>query len=278
MTHLQPTPLLTYLPTNLHIYSPTHLITYSPTPSHLLPYSSTQLIPYEEVKTYVNRILIERVRDEKTVKKVLDILEEKYKMTKCERIKEVEKKWMDFRADDKVDTLIDKLEEIVTEMETLGLLNDVRKYAISARFIDKLEESGKINSTEKLRLRDIVQDVEGNPRINNVGETDTMEKMKKELKNLKVAENREKPFSKETKTYYTRTDGDRSRYDNWRNKMRSGGFKRDGSSSWFRTSSKGKCEHEQPMRYARNGSRAQKAVMKYIFILLLFYYPFTYSL
>ena len=105
---------------------------------------SLKLVKDEEVRTYVNRILIERVRDEKTVKKVLDILEEKYKMTKCERIKEVEKKWMDFRADDKVDTSIDKLEEIVTEMETLGLLNDVRKYAISAKIIDNMEEGGKI--------------------------------------------------------------------------------------------------------------------------------------
>ena len=106
---------------------------------------SLKLIKDEKVRTYVNKTLLERMRDKKNVKKVLDILEEKYKKTKCERIKEVERKWIDFRADDKVDILIDRLEEIVTEMETLGLLNDMRKYAISAKFIYKMEEGGKIN-------------------------------------------------------------------------------------------------------------------------------------
>ena len=43
---------------------------------------------------------------------------------------------------------------------------------------------------------DIIEDVDGNPKAG-----DTMETMKKELKKLKVAENREEPFMKETKMY-----------------------------------------------------------------------------
>ena len=55
----------------------------------------------------------------------------------------------------------DKYEEIVTEMETLGLVTEMRRYAMNAMFIDKLEESGKIKAMEKLRLKDIVQSADG---------------------------------------------------------------------------------------------------------------------
>ena len=72
------------------------------------------------------------------------------------------------------------------------------EYAISAQFMERLEEGGKVNSSEKIRLKDILETREGKPR-----DGDTMEEMKKELKRLKVVENREEPFCKETKTYYT---------------------------------------------------------------------------
>ena len=44
------------------------------------------------------------------------------------------------------------------------------------------------NSNEKLKLKDILEDVEGNPKE---GDNNTMELMKKELKRLKVADNQE---------------------------------------------------------------------------------------
>ena len=44
-------------------------------------------------------------------------------------------------------------------------------------------------------MKDIIEDADGNPKAGN-----TMEAMKKELKKLKVAENHEEPFAKETKT------------------------------------------------------------------------------
>jgi len=45
-----------------------------------------------------NRTLLERIREDKSVKRVLEILEEKLWKTKCERIKDVEKKWCEFRV------------------------------------------------------------------------------------------------------------------------------------------------------------------------------------
>ena len=85
--------------------------------------------------------------------------------------------------------------------------------------INSLEKSGKINSSEKLRLKNIIQDGNGNPRESNEGEMNTMERMKRALKRLKVDKNREEHFGKKTKTYYTRTDDDRSRYNQWRKEL-----------------------------------------------------------
>ena len=73
---------------------------------------------------------------------------------------------------------------------------------------------------EKLRLKDIIEDVGRNPK-----QGETTEAMKKELNRLKVAENREEPFAKETRTYYTRTD-DRSRYNNWKRNLKLNGYRR----------------------------------------------------
>ena len=136
------------------------------------------------------------------------------------------KKISGFRTDEKVDVLIDNFDEMVMEVETLELARRL-KYALSSQFVDRLEESGKINSTEKLRLKDILEDADGNPKAGQ-----TMETMKKELKRLKIVENREEPFAaKETKTYYTRNDDNRSRYDNWKKNIKSDGYRRDGDES-----------------------------------------------
>ena len=59
--------------------------------------------------------------------------------------------------------LINRFEEMVTEIESVRLV-DRLKYALSAQFVDRLEESGKINFNEMLRLKDILEDVEGNPK------------------------------------------------------------------------------------------------------------------
>ena len=135
---------------------------------------------------------------------------EKYAKTTSKKIMETMKKISGFRTDDKVDVLIDRFEEMVTETETVRLAERLR-YALSSQFIERLEEGGKINSGERIRLKDILEDVDGNPKAGN-----TMETMKKELKKLKVAENHEEPFAKETKTFYAKTEENRRRYNNWK--------------------------------------------------------------
>ena len=80
---------------------------------------------------------------------------------------------------------------------------------MSLQFIERLEEGGKINSGERIRLKDLLENVDGNPKAR-----DMVEDMKKEFKRLKVAENREEPFMEETKAYFIGNGDSRSRYNN----------------------------------------------------------------
>ena len=97
-----------------------------------------------------------------------------------------------FKMDGTVDKLIDEFEEMIMDVRSLRLV-DRLGYALSAQFVERLEEGGKVNLSKKIRLKDILETREGKPK-----EGETMEEMKKELKRLKVVENREEPFSKET--------------------------------------------------------------------------------
>jgi len=101
-----------------------------------------------------------------------------------------------FKTEEKMDIMIDRFEEMVTEIERIKFAENL-KYAMSPQFLRRLENCGKINAVEHMKLRDVIEDVNGNPRAG-----DTMEIMKKEMRKMKVVENREQPFKKENKTYY----------------------------------------------------------------------------
>ena len=78
-----------------------------------------------------------------------------------------------------------------------------------------------MNAVKKNILIDILEDVDGYPK-----EGETLKMIKKDLRKMKVTENREEPFRKKD-TYYLEddtdvtyhvwnTDDDRSRRDNWK--------------------------------------------------------------
>ena len=106
--------------------------------------------------------------------------------------------------------------------------------------MERLENCGKIIAVERMKLKDMIEDVNGNPK-----DGDTLELMKKELRKMKVVENCEEPFKNENTTYYVRnTDDSRSRKENWKSK----GFVRSGSHPRFvRMASKN--------TYVRNNSK-----------------------
>ena len=110
-----------------------------------------------------------------------------------------------------------------------------------------------MNAVENKKLRDILEDVDGNPR-----EGEMLELMKKDLRKMKVADNREEPFKKKegTTTYYQEdtylkyvqnTNGNRSRRDNWQLKCY---VRSDSCPGFFRTASRN--------NYVRNISRFRR--------------------
>ena len=81
---------------------------------------------------------------------------------------------------------------------------------MSLQFLERLENCEKINAAERMKLKDVIEDVNGNPK-----DGDTLELMKKELRKMKVVENHEEPFKNENTTYYIQnTNDNRSRKDN----------------------------------------------------------------
>ena len=64
---------------------------------------------------------------------------------------------------------------------------------------------------------------------------------------MKVVENHEEPDKEESKTYHVRNDDNRSRYDNWRNDLKTRGYVRlDSYPKFFKTASRN--------NYIRNNS------------------------
>ena len=100
--------------------------------------------------------------------------------------------------------------------------------------MERVEKSGKINGMERKMLRDLLEDEDGNPR-----DGDRLEVMKKELKRMKVVENREEPlktYYQEDTTYRVRNDGgNRSRRDDWNQKSYVRSSSRPG---YYRTASR----------------------------------------
>ena len=103
----------------------------------------------DKIKDYVQTTLIEKVADTRTVKKILDVLGEKYSITKAERLLFLMKEISEFSTDESIEKLMDKFEVIVTETDKVNLEANL-KYALSLQFMDRLEKSKKINSSEKL--------------------------------------------------------------------------------------------------------------------------------
>ena len=123
------------------------------------------------------------------------MMSEKYAKTTGEKVLGNLNNIINFKTEERLDILVDKFEEILTETEKVDLVNNL-KYGLSLLFIENLETGGKINIGEKMRLKDILEDINGEPKAG-----DTLDLMKKELRKLKVAENHEELFLKENKTF-----------------------------------------------------------------------------
>ena len=80
---------------------------------------------------------------------------------------------IDLKSDGKIDVKIDKFEEMVTETNRIKLADNL-DYAMALQFLERLENTKDINAVERMQLRDVIEDVNGNPKAE-----DTLDLMKK---------------------------------------------------------------------------------------------------
>lgn len=111
------------------------------------------------------------------------------------------------------------------------------------------------NAVERMRLKDVIEDVNKIPKV-----WDTLEMMKKELRKMKVEENHEWSFVKENKMFYTINEDNRSRYNNWKKSLKSKGYVRSELNPKFsRTASKNIWDNS---RLWRNNSIVNKSTSR----------------
>ena len=71
---------------------------------------------------------------------------------------------------------MDRFEDMITETDRIKLAENL-KYSMGFQILERSENSKNINSVERMRLRDVLEDVNGNPRAKK-----TLELMKKDLR------------------------------------------------------------------------------------------------
>ena len=65
---------------------------------------------------------------------------------------------------------------MITETKKIRLAENMG-YAMGLQFLERLENFGKINAVDTMKLNDVLEDVSSNPKTG-----DTLELMKKELR------------------------------------------------------------------------------------------------
>ena len=70
-------------------------------------------------------------------------------------------------------------------------------YALCIQFIDRLKKNNKINSGEKLRLKDTIENENGEPKDGNIHLN-----LKRELKCMKIENGREEIFGNSNEKEY----------------------------------------------------------------------------
>ena len=100
-----------------------------------------------------------------------------------------------YSNEDKVEVLMDRFEDIFTEVRRVYFVTNL-EYALQLQFVDRLEKIRNINSNEKLRLKNLIENEDRKLRAHDV-----TEKSMKELNNIKVVDNREEVYCARSKKY-----------------------------------------------------------------------------
>ena len=103
----------------------------------------------DAIKVFVNRTLIEKIGETRTVGRILKIMSEKFDRNIGEKTMEIMRKISGegFKSDESVDKMMDRFGDMIVEMKKINLANNL-DYAMGLQFLERLEKSSKVNSVE----------------------------------------------------------------------------------------------------------------------------------
>merc|ERR1712120_33444 len=150
----------------------------------------------DKIKDYVVSTLAEKTENNRKVTAILEVMAEKYERTESERCLGLMKQIVDFKVDGEIESIKDRFERMMTEANKVDLAANL-EYALTLQFMDRLEKEGKISSDERMRLKDEIETKEGKSKVRN-----SAERVQKELRKMKLINNREKVFDKTIEAHY----------------------------------------------------------------------------
>ena len=71
----------------------------------------------DTIKKYMNKILLERVGWNRKVKRVLEMMTERYSRTKAEKMLDMIRCISEFKTDGNIEVLMDRFEDLVNEVD-----------------------------------------------------------------------------------------------------------------------------------------------------------------
>merc|ERR1711867_109801 len=92
---------------------------------------------------------------------------------------------INFKTEGGVENTTDGFGKMMAELRKLDLAANLN-FAMTLQFMDRLEKNGKISSDERMRLKDEIETKEGKPKF-----ADSSERVQKELRRMKVVNDRE---------------------------------------------------------------------------------------
>ena len=197
---------------------------------------------------FVSTVVIDRTRNTKTVKNILEALEDKYELTKKEKFDNLVDMIKQFKPNktDSGEKIFSQIEKIEKEVEALELKCNM-KYFIATLFVKETFGNEVINEIEKRAVQDLIE---------TKNEEEIMNEVKKEFKKIKIEGKREND-KEGSKIYYTsgNSGNGRSRYDSWKGSRDFKDFRRSDSNNW-RTQSGNRWRRAQSKSLPRSRARS----------------------
>jgi hypothetical protein len=164
----------------------------------------------ETVKKYVVDVILEGtvLVVDKTVKKVLDIMSDRFEKTKAEKLKDVFKNMigMEQRDDEDFESYLDRFTANMVEIDKMAYVHHV-KYLMGRFFVDRAHD---VTPEEILRMKDAMEDTTGDER--KPKNDDVVSTLKKQVIALKIENNRTSMKTKREDTVDARYTDNRSRH------------------------------------------------------------------